>query len=329
MPKISVIVPIYNVAAYIEKCAISLLEQTLDDIEYLFVDDCSTDHSIDVLQQVVERYPERKAQVFIIRQPANSGSAAVRLRGVKEATGDYIIHCDSDDWVDKDYYEKLYNKAIDENADIVVADFIRESLHSSYVLETAVSNPPRRMVENMHNESFYCMLWNKLMRRYLLVDNNIFAVPGINMWEDVHVCIRSLYFANKISKVEGTYYHYWINPTSYTVNSANERSYSQRKACVAELEIFFADKEGNWSLLINYWKMLAKSYLLTPESSDLQRWCNEYPEALVDLDKMGAFSSIEKKKMYLAAQSPIKFSLYTLPEQILNIVKQIAKRVIR
>lgn len=329
MPKISVIVPIYNVAAYIEKCAISLLEQTLDDIEYLFVDDCSTDHSIDVLQQVVERYPERKAQVFIIRQPANSGLAAVRLRGVKEATGDFIIHCDSDDWIDKDYYERLYDKAIDENADIVVADFIRESLYSSQVLKTTVSNPPRGMVENMHNESFYCMLWNKLMRKTLLIDNNIFAVPGINMWEDVHVCIQALYFANKISKVEGTYYHYWINPASYTVNSANDRSFIQRKACVTELEKFFADKKGDWSLIINYWKLLSKMFLLSPEFFDPQRWRNEYPEAFDDLDKMGAFSASEKKKMKLAEQSSLKFKLYTSTERIENKIKQIIKRIIK
>lgn len=296
-PKVSVIVPMFKVVQYIERCAVSLFEQTLDSIEYLFIDDCSPDATVEVLQAVLDRYPQRRDNTRIIRMSINGGTSVVRALGMKEANGEFVIHCDSDDWVDADYFEKLYNEAIKENADIVVGDFIRESINSTCTIETEVCNPPRKMLREIHNESFYCMLWNKLMRRSLLVDNTITLKPGINMWEDVLLCLQAFYFAEKIGKIEGSYYHYWINPTSYTVNSANECSYRQRKWCVMELEKFFADKEGDWSLLLNYWKMLAKSFMLTRTGFNPDRWKREYPEANKRIMQMKAIP-IQTRLMY-------------------------------
>ena len=129
MPKVSVLVPVYGVEKYIERCARSLFEQTMDDIEFIFVDDCTPDHSIEILKSVIEeyrlRFAEKKYEVRIERLPTNSGLAAVRRHGIQLATGDYIINCDSDDWVDVTMYEKMYNKAIEEDADMVVCDYYR------------------------------------------------------------------------------------------------------------------------------------------------------------------------------------------------------------
>ncbi|MEQ2516488.1 glycosyltransferase family 2 protein [Bacteroides zhangwenhongii] len=328
-PKVSVIVPIFKVSQYIEKCAISLFEQTLDDIEYLFIDDCSPDNSVDVLQAVLNKYPQRRDYTRIIRMNVNSGTSVVRALGIKEAKGEYIIHCDSDDWVDVDYFEKLYKEAIKENADIVIGDFIRESINTTCTIETEVCNPPRLMLSEMCNRSFYCMLWNKLMRRPLLIDNAIRLKPGINMWEDVLVCLQAFYFAKRIGKIEGSYYHYRVNPESYTVNSANECSYWQRKCCVVELEKFFADKEGDWSLLLNYWKMLAKLYLLLPACFNPYKWRNEFSEAAIDIDKMGAFSEKDKTKMKMAVRSPLLCVLYTMPDMVVFQAKRIVKSIMR
>ena len=127
MPKVSIIVPVYGVEKYIERCARSLFEQTLDDIEYLFIDDCTPDKSIEILKNVLKDYPQRKDQVIIHRMEKNSGQAAVRKWGMIKATGDYTIHCDSDDWVDVTMYEKMYNKAIEEKSDLVICDFYRSN----------------------------------------------------------------------------------------------------------------------------------------------------------------------------------------------------------
>ena len=86
-PKVTVIVPVYNVATYIEKCAVSLFAQTLDSLEILFVDDCSPDNSIDIIKETLKKYPVRNSLTRIIRMPSNSGLAAVRRQGLIEATG--------------------------------------------------------------------------------------------------------------------------------------------------------------------------------------------------------------------------------------------------
>ena len=107
MPKISVIIPVYNVEKYIERCVRSLFEQTLGEIEYIFVDDCTPDGSIAILRRIIEDYPERKPFVSIISHEQNKGLAIARRTGVNAACGEYVAFCDSDDWVDTNMYEKL------------------------------------------------------------------------------------------------------------------------------------------------------------------------------------------------------------------------------
>ena len=133
MPKVSVIIPVYNVEKYIERCSENLFSQTLDDIEFIFIDDCTPDRSIEILKSVLERFPNRKETVKILKMPKNSRQAAVRKYGMELATGDYIIHCDSDDWVDVDLYEKMYTEAVRSDADVVICP-IRLSLFISILL---------------------------------------------------------------------------------------------------------------------------------------------------------------------------------------------------
>lgn len=114
MPKVSVIIPVYGVEKYIERCAISLFKQTLDDVEFIFVDDVTPDYSMEILNLMIDKFRlhfvEKKISVRIERMPTNSGQAAVRRHGVKLAKGDYIIHCDSDDWIDASMLQKMYCK---------------------------------------------------------------------------------------------------------------------------------------------------------------------------------------------------------------------------
>ena len=116
MTKVSVIIPIYKVEAFIERCATTLMEQTLREVEYIFVDDATPDSSIQVLEEVVTRYPERKEQVHIVHHGTNKGLPAARNTGLSLATGEYIFHCDSDDYVDQSYLLEM-RQAL-ENADI-------------------------------------------------------------------------------------------------------------------------------------------------------------------------------------------------------------------
>ena len=214
MPKVSVIVPIYGVEKYIERCARSLFEQTLDDIEYLFIDDCTPDKSIEILKQVLEEYPQRKPQVTIHRMEKNSGQAVVRKWGILNATGEYVIHCDSDDWVEKEMYEILYNTAINAESDIVRCNFDR-------VTETNSVQCEATGIEQIANtkDVISCLLLgqdlsstcDKLIKRDLY--DSIFF-PENNMWEDFYIVLQLFFFSSKTLFLTDTFYHYFQNPQS-------------------------------------------------------------------------------------------------------------------
>ena len=130
MPKVSIIIPVYKAEQYIDRCVRALFGQNLRDLEYIFVDDCSPDRSIDVMEQVLREYPDRQQQVKIIRHRRNMGVGQSRQDGIDEATGEYIIHCDPDDWVEPEMYYLMYDAACRTNADIVVCDYFENTSDS-------------------------------------------------------------------------------------------------------------------------------------------------------------------------------------------------------
>ncbi|MBQ1779984.1 MAG: glycosyltransferase family 2 protein, partial [Bacteroidales bacterium] len=123
MYQVSILVPIYEVEKYIERCARSLFEQTYDNLEYIFVDDCSPDKSMEILEQVMEDYPNRKKQVRIIRHEHNRGLAAARNTALDAATSPFITHVDSDDYLSLDAIHLLVNKQVETDADIVSGNY--------------------------------------------------------------------------------------------------------------------------------------------------------------------------------------------------------------
>lgn len=122
-PLVSIIIPVYGVEDYIARCARSVFRQTYQNLEIIFVDDCTLDNSIGVLRAVMEEYPERKAQVKILKHDHNLGLSAARNTGLEAATGEYIFHCDSDDWMDDVLVEHLMEKVLDEGCDLVYSDY--------------------------------------------------------------------------------------------------------------------------------------------------------------------------------------------------------------
>lgn len=119
IPKVSVIIPVYNAEKYLHRCLESLFAQTLAEIEYIFIDDASPDNSFAILSEWIEQN-DRKNQVKIIRHACNMGVSQSRQDGMDVATGEFIIHCDPDDWISENLYRKMYDKAVRENLDVVV-----------------------------------------------------------------------------------------------------------------------------------------------------------------------------------------------------------------
>ena len=135
--KVSIVVPVYNVAPYIEQFARSVFEQTLEDIEYVFVDDCSPDSSMDILLSVLEEYPHRKQKVKIVRHEKNMGIAVTRKDGYMKSTGEYMIYVDSDDYLEPRMLELMYAKAKEHDADMIVCDIYLYNKENCNVLKTA------------------------------------------------------------------------------------------------------------------------------------------------------------------------------------------------
>lgn len=215
MTKISVIIPIYNAELYIERCARSLFEQTLTEIEYMFVDDCSSDQSITILNKVLEEYPERKNYVRIHRMKKNSGQAAVRKWGMENVSSEYAIHCDADDKVDLDLYEKMYNLAISENADVVVSDFMIVDGEKKNRVKGCGSTEPEKLMEGFIKQRYHWALWNKLFRSIYFKE---LEYPRGDMGEDALICLQLCRCAHKIAYLKDTYYYYYRNSTSITRN---------------------------------------------------------------------------------------------------------------
>lgn len=213
--KVSVIVPIWGVEKYIERCSRALFEQTLKDIEFIFVNDCTPDDSIKVLESVIEQYPDRKSQIHFVHHDVNKGLPAARQTGLKYATGEFIAHHDSDDWVDKDTYQKLYETAKKEDADVAVCQFMESDGINTPTTLAAFPCAKNGVLTNKlscwENEGSLC---NKIFKRELY--NNDIVYPTGNMGEDMCLVYQLIHFCKKVCFVPDVHYYIYRNPGSIT-----------------------------------------------------------------------------------------------------------------
>jgi hypothetical protein len=209
MTKVSVIVPIYNIEAYLEKCIKSLLKQTLKDIEIILVNDCSTDNS----QSIIDKYVKKDKRVKAYINEKNSGLSFTRNHGMKYAKGEYLSFIDGDDYIEPDMLEKMYDKAKEEDADIVECDFVLDFPNKKIINRS-------KLDENII-VSIRVAAWNKLYRRKLVEKLKLEFPVGL-LYEDVVFCYKIIPFANKISYVPEPFYHYIQRPQSL-INTKNKR----------------------------------------------------------------------------------------------------------
>ena len=200
--KVSIVVPVYGVEKYIERCARSLFTQTFGDIEYIFVNDCTKDSSMQVLEFVMKDYPARN--VRIINKEKNEGLPQARKTGVLASTGDFIMHIDSDDWVEHDIVEKLYARAMEEVADMVYCDWVEE-----YEDRSVIFSQHPMSIENYYKSILgfksFSYVWNRLTKRELY-DGIEFPIPY--MLEDFVITSQLVSKAMKVSLVQEPLNHY-------------------------------------------------------------------------------------------------------------------------
>lgn len=249
--KVSVLVPVYGVEKYIRACARTLFGQTYKDLEYIFVDDCSPDHSVEVLQRVLEDYPLRKTQVRIIHNERNRGLGATRSIALAAATGDFVIYVDSDDLLTTDAVEKLCHCQHETGADIVSGAYRRLLSDESKgdVTLPFRGNPDTILRLMLAQNTISHNVWGRLIRRSLHTDHNVDFIDGINMAEDFCIMTRLMFVATTHACVDDTIYYYRVNECGTFMSWLTEkhmRSYLEASRVIGEF-LTGRDTEGRFT----------------------------------------------------------------------------------
>lgn len=175
MYKISVIIPIYNTEKYLAKCLDSICNQTLSDVEIICINDCSTDNSLGFLEQ----YAKNDKRIKIINFEQNKGVSAARNSGIEIAQGEFIGFIDSDDYIDLDFFENLYNKAKETCADVVKAQMVNVSLKTGQKYNTGLNS------QIAENKFYFCNEFTTAIYNTTFLKQNKINFPlNISMFED-------------------------------------------------------------------------------------------------------------------------------------------------
>lgn len=238
---------------YLPKCLESLTNQTLKDIEIICVNDGSMDNSLAILKE----FASKDSRIRIIDNQ-HQGVAKTRNTGIEQSTGEYIGFVDSDDYIDIDFFEKLYNSATKSNSDIAIASILKHKnffniYNAKYTKEeTAITIQDKiKLCEDKKHFFFYA--WNKIYHSGFIKENNIKFSEG-QIYEDVMFAIKALYYSNKIISVYGTKYHYIEHENSLTKykDKTGEKEHDLIKA-YSELQEFCNSKNIEIPERLNYY----------------------------------------------------------------------------
>lgn len=278
--KVSVIVPIYKVEQFIERCVKSLLEQTLCEVEYIFVDDASPDRSIEILQNVIAQYPNRQPDIKLITHKQNKGLPAARNTGLVEASGEYIFHCDSDDYMEPDMLESLYNKAKECEADVVWCDFFLSFEKSERYMKQPEYATSLDALKAMLSGAMKYNVWNKLVKRSLYVGNKISFPTGYGMGEDMTMMMLFAK-AHRVAYVPCAYYHYIKLNTGAFSQTYSDKHLIELKYNVRRIVDYMREHfGGQLDRELSFFKLDVKfPFLITDDSRKYRLWQEWYPEA--------------------------------------------------
>lgn len=206
--RVSVIVTMYNVSAYIEKCAQSLFGQTYRDMELIFVDDASSDDTVAKLNAIVKQYGDEKLSVKVLLSDTNQGVAVTRRRGMEAASGEYMVHVDGDDYAAPHFIEKMANKAVETHADVVMC-----GLYYDYGLKLEArpvikADTVDECVAHVLSGEVHGSLCNKLIRSSIIRDNQIYPKAGMSLGEDKFVVLGVLTHVDCVAYVDEPLYYY-------------------------------------------------------------------------------------------------------------------------
>lgn len=215
-PKVSIVVPIYNLEKYVPRCLDALVNQTLQDIEIL----CVNDGSKDSAPQIIEDYKKRYPNIVKTFHKENGGEWSARTYGLKQATGEYVGFIDSDDVPELTWAEKLYNAAKENDADIAFSGYDRVDLDTEKVVATEMTQYGTMNKDVDWNDDFIVYanpsLWNKLYRRECVKDLEFLPFRGCN--DTLFLIHAYMYGVKKLTFIPDVLYHYYLRSSSQIHN---------------------------------------------------------------------------------------------------------------
>ena len=249
---VSILVPVYRVESFIERCARSLFEQTYTDLEYVFVDDCSPDRSVDILQRVLGDYPERATR--IIHHDKNKGVAAARNTLLDNAHGSFVCFVDADDWLERDAIELLVRKQEEKDSDIVSGNaYIHIESGVEELRVDSLSNKRQVLLQQLKDTwTMNAFLWGRIFRKSLFEDHHIRSKEGFNYAEDRYQVVQLSYYAESYAFIDGFVYNYEKrNESSITKKQKSDlsvylRNQYQHLQNWIGIRDFFSDKEQEY-----------------------------------------------------------------------------------
>lgn len=226
--RISLIVPIYGVEKYIAKFAESALDQTYQNLQFIFVNDGTKDRSMEILRELISsRYTHLQSRIVIIDKE-NGGLPSARKAGLDVAEGEYVLFADSDDWMETDAVEKVMAKADETDADIVYFDLIKEYCNrTSYKRERDYTGATKDdFIVNMFNYKSFGYTVTKCFKRRLYTENVIYF-PKLGMHEDIYLMSQIIFYAKSLVHIPEALYHYRKdNPDSFCAQDRLKRHVS-------------------------------------------------------------------------------------------------------
>lgn len=302
-PLVSICIPIYGVEKYIERCVVSLLGQTYNNIEYVFVDDCSKDSSIEILNTIIKQYPQRENRIKIVKHKVNKGLAAARNTGLENATGKYLIHVDADDFLVEDAIEQLVDYAEIESAEIVIFGY--------YLLNLENKRTKHIDYDKEHKDDYIksillhhtpASIWNKFFNLDFLRSTGIQSINGLNHGEDYAIVPRLLHKATIVRSIDKPLYIYErSNVNSYTNNIRPESVYNLKHADDILIDYFSncANKE-------NYRDTIDTIYIRTMltliKTSNLNQYSFIYSQFSSNLNSSSNLSWSDQLIIYLLSK---------------------------
>ena len=278
---VSIVITAYNVEKWIEQAVKSACRQTYSKLEIIVVEDCSTDNTRQVLSGIRDR------RVKVIYNSCNIGAGASRRRGIEAANGEYILLLDGDDWLEKDFIEKAYRKAVESGADIVGGGIRIVNNDGSWDAtsygERTVTG--KEKIVEFQNERILFMN-NKLVHRKLHE-----AVPYCTrrFIEDTPVIISQIYLANKVAYIDTIGYNYRMHDDSLTHKASRFKYALFRALCLDDIIEFF-EKNGNvmpeeLELSTGYANCIQEIKQCSPTAKDIEPYLNEWIEFTTKLIK--------------------------------------------